>query len=170
MPKASLMKVSVLELKRELRRRQTLLARLGKKRRRLAKTLAGLDAEIAALAGAAGRVKIAARRGPARGRGWRARNRMSLGDTLVKVLQGVKSMKVAELVEAVKKQGYRSKAKNFRLIVNQTLVKDKRFRNVRRGRYALSKAARMAGQNIPALKARRKKAVAPKPAAAPETV
>ncbi|MBU1908662.1 MAG: hypothetical protein KJ726_01275, partial [Verrucomicrobia bacterium] len=75
---------------------------------------------------------------------------------------GAKSMKIVDLTKAVKRRGYKSKAKNFRLIVNQALVKDKRFRSVRRGRYALSKAARAPVKRAAVKKARRKKVTAKK--------
>jgi branched-chain amino acid transport system ATP-binding protein len=56
---------------------------------------------------------------------------------MIGVLKGRRSMSVAEIVDAVLAAGYQSKAKTFRLIVNQMLSKDKAFKRVGRGRYAL---------------------------------
>jgi hypothetical protein len=44
---------------------------------------------------------------------------------------------VAEAAEAVVAAGYKSKSKDFQNIVSMALSKDKRFRRVRRGVYAL---------------------------------
>ena len=168
MARVALKKVSLVQLQRELARRQSALPRLQKKRRKLAAVLEKVDGAIAELGGTA--AKTVAKRAPAR-RGRRPRrvkrvkNAQPLGAVLAKVLQGAKSMKIAELVEAVKRLGYKSKAKNFRLIVNQVLVKDKRFRSVRRGRYALSRAAK-----APAKKSRVKKVAAKKAPAAPTAI
>jgi hypothetical protein len=162
MARVALKKLSIGELQRELARRQGALPRLQKKRRKLAAALKKVDDAIAALGGAAAPRKAVARRGRPAGKVRRVRNAQSLGDVLVKILARVKSMKIAELVGAVKRTGYKSKAKNFRLIVNQALVKDKRFRNVRRGRYALSKAARAPAKKSAVKKARRRKAASKK--------
>ena len=170
MARAALKQLSVAQLQRELARRQGALPRLQKKQRRLTAALAKVEQAIADLGGAEAprraAKKVKARRGRPAGKRRRVKNALSLADVLVRILGGVKSMKVAELAEAVERTGYKSKAKNFRLIVNQALVKDKRFRNVRRGRYALSKAGKPAAK-ASAKKARVRKAAAKKaPAAA----
>ena len=173
MARVALKQLSLAQLQRELARRQGALPRLQKKRKKLTAALKKVDDSIAALGGAAAPVKAAARRGRPAGKAKRVKrvkrvkNTQSLGEVLAKVLQGAKSMKIAELTERVKRLGYKSKAKNFRLIVNQALVKDKRFRSVRRGRYALSKAAKATVKKAPARKARVKKAEAKKNPAAP---
>jgi hypothetical protein len=46
-------------------------------------------------------------------------------------------MKVGEIMDAVLATGYRSGSANFRGIINQTLIKDKRFGQVERGVYEL---------------------------------
>ena len=46
---------------------------------------------------------------------------------------------VARIAEAVQRGGYRSNSANFRAIVNQTLIKDKRFGSAGRGMYQLKK-------------------------------
>lgn len=66
----------------------------------------------------------------------RLANRMTLGDTLAKVLAG-KELSVGEAIEAVKKTGYRTTSKNFRVQVNIMLAKDPRFKRVGRGQYTV---------------------------------
>ena len=50
--------------------------------------------------------------------------------------------KVAKITDALQEKGVNTKAKNFRAVVNRTLVIDKRFRSVRRGYYQLAKRRR----------------------------
>ncbi len=82
-------------------------------------------------------------RGGGRGRGLmasgRARNDRSLVQTIETVMRGSgKPMRVGEIVEAVQAGGYRSNSANFRGIVNQTLIKErKRFAAAERGLYQL---------------------------------
>src|SRR3712207_8218784 len=57
--------------------------------------------------------------------------------TLFRSREGGKTMSVGEIVEAVERSGYRSNSANFRGIVNQTLIKDKRFQQAGRGQYQL---------------------------------
>jgi hypothetical protein len=76
--------------------------------------------------------------GTRRGGGRRARNAQSLLDAIEGVLRSAgKPMKVAEIMEGVLATGYRSSSDNFRGIINQTLIKDKRFGSVERGVYEL---------------------------------
>lgn len=104
------------------------LSRLRKQRTELQRKLDHLDRQIDRIEGAGGRG------------GTRARNAMSLNDTLEVVLRdGGKPMKVGDIVEAVKAEGYRSSSANFRGIVNQTLIKDKRFHAPERGMYQIKK-------------------------------
>ena len=46
-------------------------------------------------------------------------------------------MPVGDIMDKVLATGYKSKSANFRGIVNQTLIKDKRFAQVERGVYEL---------------------------------
>lgn len=144
MAKVTLRQLSLVQLQRELARRQSALPRLQKKRARLLSALKKVEEAITELGGAVAPRTTKGRRPRPTRKMQRVRNKMSLGDALARVLQDAKSMKIADLVAGVKRLGYKSKAKDFRLIVNQVLVKDKRFRSVRRGRYALSKAGRAA--------------------------
>ena len=47
--------------------------------------------------------------------------------------------KVSKITESLVERGVQTKAKNFRAVVNRTLVIDKRFKPVRRGYYQLAK-------------------------------
>ncbi|MDQ3439559.1 MAG: hypothetical protein M3478_04340 [Planctomycetota bacterium] len=113
---------------------------LNEKQREHSKVLARLqelEADIRRLGGSAGRRG----RSGARGGGTRARNAKSLIETLEDVLKGGKPMKVGDIADAAQKTGYRSNSANFRSIVNQTLIKDKRFGSAGRGVYQLKKAS-----------------------------
>jgi len=113
---------------------------LNEKQREHAKLLARLhelESDIRRLGGSAGRRG----RGGGAGGGTRARNDKSLLETLEDVLKGGKPMKVGDIAQAAQKSGYRSNSANFRSIVNQTLIKDKRFGSAGRGVYQLKKAS-----------------------------
>jgi len=116
-------------------RRQELNAKQREHSKVLAR-LQELEADIRRLGGSAGRRG----RGGAGG-GTRARNAKSLIETLEDVLKGGKPMKVGDIADAAQKTGYRSNSANFRSIVNQTLIKDKRFGSAGRGVYQLKKSA-----------------------------
>jgi hypothetical protein len=116
-------------------RRQELNAKQREHSKVLAR-LQELEADIRRLGGSAGRRG----RGGAGG-GTRPRNAKSLIETLEDVLKGGKPMKVGDIADAAQKSGYRSNSANFRSIVNQTLIKDKRFGSAGRGVYQLKKAS-----------------------------
>lgn len=126
---ATLGRASTEDLQRELQRRQRSASRLISKREKLAAQLAELDAELASLGLDAGHGVTA--RGTVRRR---PRNDSSLADALLEQLQG-KEMSVTEVAESVVAAGYKTSSANFRTIVNQTLLKDSRFKKVSRGRY-----------------------------------
>ena len=117
--------LSIAELENILSATRVKVARLERKRATLQRKLDAIDGEIAEMGGV-GR------------RGGRVRNDKSLNETLVEVLSKG-PMKVADLVAAVKSTGYRSNSANFRGIVNQALIKDKRFVSQSRGLYQLKK-------------------------------
>ncbi len=118
--------LSTSELERELSRRQSSARRLERKRDTLAKQLDAVDRELAALGGLGGISIGGVRKRP--------HNDMNLAESLAKVLKS-RTMSVTNVSEAVQKAGYRTSAANFRTIVNQTLLKDKRFKKVSRGMY-----------------------------------
>jgi DNA-binding transcriptional MerR regulator len=103
------------------------LNKLKKQRKDVQRKLDGLDRQIDRIEGG--------------GRGGRARNAMSLNETLEKVLRANgKPMKVGDIVKAVEAEGYRSTSDNFRGIVNQTLIKENtRFSAPARGTYQMKK-------------------------------
>jgi hypothetical protein len=113
------------ELVRRERQRDRLLVTLRRRHAKAMKAVAGLEEQMRALGGSSrGRTPTG-----------RARNAVPLVEALARVLKG-KAMSVAEAAEAVIKSGYQSGAANFRLIVNQTVLKRKDlFKRVGRGRY-----------------------------------
>ena len=121
--------LSLADLQSILESRRSELNRLRKQRTKIQRDLDALDRQIGKIEGAGG-----GRRGS------RVRNPKSLNDTLEDVLRSHgKPMKVGDIVDAVKATGYRSNSANFRGIVNQTLIKDKRFGASERGTYQLKK-------------------------------
>jgi hypothetical protein len=134
--------LTIAQLQRVLNDKQSELQKLQRQRMNLQKKLAILDRQIdrvgggAALNGSRGRGGA----GPAGGftASGRARNDRSLLDTLEGIMrQHAKPMKVQEILDGVLATGYRSGSANFRGIINQTLIKDKRFGQVQRGVYEL---------------------------------
>jgi hypothetical protein len=119
---AGLSSVPAAALRAELNRRQHGVRRLEKQRDKLMRTILKLEQQMTGMGG-----------GPGSGR---ARNKQSLVEVLASVLKG-KTLGVPEAADAVLATGYRSNAANFRLIVNQTLLKNKRFRKVSRGQYTV---------------------------------
>jgi len=117
--------MSTAELHAELQRRGRSVKKLERRREKLLADLADVEAELAqegALSSAGG-----IRRRP--------RNEKNLVDALHEVLQG-KTMSVTEATQAVQQAGYITTAANFRTIVNQALLREKKkFKKVARGQY-----------------------------------
>jgi chromosome segregation ATPase len=95
---------------------------------------------VYALKGAA--AAVAAKKAPKKTakrakRAKRAPRTGSLKAVLVQVMGRQKSMTVGEAMAAALAAGYKTTSKNFRLLVNQTLLKDPQFRKVGRGAYAV---------------------------------
>lgn len=111
-------------LQAELNRRRHGLGRLEKQRSALLRKLTKVEEQIRASGGASG------------GRASRPRNKQGLVQVLAQVLKG-KTMGVPDAADAVLATGYISNAANFRLIVNQALIKSKQFKKVSRGQYKL---------------------------------
>lgn len=125
---------NIAQLERVLEEKRSELNKLLRQRTGLQKKLGRLDREIERVEGGMN----GARRSAAGGGGGRPRNAHSLHDTMESVLRDAgKPMRVPEIMEAVLATGYRSGSDNFRGIVNQTLIKDKRFGQVQRGVYEL---------------------------------
>jgi hypothetical protein len=121
----------VAEINRELARRQRAVAALERRRSKLLKRVAEIDAEIIANGGAAGKWSMGGRKRP--------KNTVQLLDALKDVLKG-KTMSVTDAAEAVQRAGYQTSSANFRTIVNQTLINNikKHFKRTGRGMYTAS--------------------------------
>ena len=126
--------LSIVELEQLLAARRSSVAKLQKQRDGLQKKLDAVDKQIAAAGGAGAAAAPAAK---AAGGGPRAKNKVSLGAAIASAMEGKGPMGVGDVLEAVVAGGYRSGSANFRGIVNQTLIKDKRFQSAGRGMYAM---------------------------------
>jgi hypothetical protein len=133
--------LSLAELERMLRGRQRELIKLQKRRSRIQKKLDRLDAQIATIGGSSGRHNGS-------GAGRRARNEVKLPDAIARVLENAGGpMRVPEIADKVRARGYESNSANFKGIVNQALIKDKRFASAGRGVYQMKSAKKeKAGQ------------------------
>jgi len=134
---------SINELRREIRAKEKDVAKLRARRANLARQLAAVDKDIADLVGGARgapRRRKKTRRAPGRPR--RARKRATgkpLKAYVQQVLSGKTSgMRVNEIVDAVRKAGYRSSSKDFYAIVAKLLLTDDTFKRVKRGVYKLA--------------------------------
>jgi hypothetical protein len=124
--------LSISELERMLNDNKSSLQRLRKQRAEAQRKVDAIDREMARLDGGAG-----GRRG---GAGGRARNELSLVAAIQNVLKKKEPMGVGDIVDGVQALGYRSSSANFRGIVNQTLIKEKKhFTSPGRGMYQLKK-------------------------------
>lgn len=123
--------ISVLDLKRELMRRQKTVGAIVRKRDRLMEKVRALDAQIAELGG-----RVLGGGGGEMGVRKRPKNDSNLVDALANMLKD-KTMSVTEVAEAVQRAGYQTSSPNFRTIVNQTLINSGRFKRVGRGQYTL---------------------------------
>jgi septal ring factor EnvC (AmiA/AmiB activator) len=117
--------MTIAELEHEIYRRKRGLRKLERQRVSVARKLAKVDAKIARINGANGN--------------GHARNEQSLIATLEAVMRSGKPMGVGAIVADVQRRGYKSHSANFRGIVNQTLIKEKRFASAGRGVYQLAK-------------------------------
>jgi len=119
---------SIAELERMLVSRRSKLSNLQRRRSQLMRRVDTLDAQIRQLGGATVG-------------GSRAKNKSNLTDSIAQVLKKTTGpMQVTDIVQGVLHTGYRTKSANFRVIVNQALIRDKRFRKgSSRGTYYLKK-------------------------------
>jgi hypothetical protein len=131
---------TIAQLEQLLQGRRSELSRLERQRSGIAKKLNRIDARIAALGGNGRRGGGGGTGGGRMTAGGRVRNEKSLNDTIEQVLgKNGKPMGVGDITDAVRAAGYRTNSANFRSIVNQTLIKDKRFASSERGMYHLKK-------------------------------
>lgn len=122
--------LSLSELQNLIAERRSKVSTLRRERAKLLKKLAIVEREMERAGG-----EIGGRRSG----GVRPRNDKPLGDAIEDVLKGGKAMRVPEIATAVQSNGYKSSSPKFTAIVNQTLIKDKRFHAVERGVYAMKK-------------------------------
>jgi hypothetical protein len=135
---------TIAQLEQMLHGHRSELQKLQRDRAKVARRLDGLDRRIRALGGEVGgrgRNGMGRRgRRVAAGGGGRVRNEKSLNDMISGVLtKAGKPLSVGDITVAVRAGGYKSNSANFRSIVNQTLIKDKRFTAADRGVYQLKK-------------------------------
>src|SRR3954454_21068021 len=128
--------MTIAQLEGLLSTRRTRLTQLARDRKKAQAKLDVIDRQIAQLDGRATR----GGGGGGGGGGGRARNEMSLVEAMAIVLKDGKPMRVGDIAEAVTRTGYRSNSANFRGIVNQTLIKErKQFQSAGRGLYQVKK-------------------------------
>lgn len=133
--RSSLKSISTKDLAREMRSRQRKLGTLHKRRDNLLRRAHAIESEISELGGELSSVSLSGGKGGRRGGGKRFKNSMSLVDALHKALKG-KQLGVTEVMNAVLQSGYKTSAENFRVMVNQALLKHTdKFKKVARGLY-----------------------------------
>ena len=135
MPKVNLARVPLETLQREIQRRREELPKLVAQRDELNRRIAELEGPIASKRPAKKAKRAVARkrrvkREPRKGK-------LTLNDALAHVLKGKKGVSVAEAAQGVLALGYKSRAKDTKLLVNQALYKSDRFKRVGKGVYAL---------------------------------
>lgn len=125
--------LTVSQLERLLEKRRSEVETLAKERRILQGRLDAVDAKMRTLAGNGGGFTMTA--------AGRARNPVSLVTAMSDALAKAGTpLSVGEILNRVQESGYHSNAANFRAIINQTLIKErKRFNNTARGVYELRK-------------------------------
>jgi hypothetical protein len=123
--------LSIAQLERALRDKRSEVGKLQKQRANVLKKLSAIDRKIERAGGSiSGGMGMTS--------GGRVRNAQSLNDTIEAVLKSAgKALSVGDILDGVQSSGYRSNSANFRGIINQTLIKDKRFGQVQRGVYDL---------------------------------
>jgi len=138
--------LTISKLENMLRTQRDRKAELMKERGRLLRQLEKLDQQVALIDGGSGGGGGAGgpngTGGGGGGGGSRVRNERSLPDVLEDVLSKgpAEGMQIGEILKGVQEAGYKSNAANFRGIINQMLIKEKkRFKQVSRGVYGLKK-------------------------------
>jgi hypothetical protein len=118
--------MSIVDLRREIERRQKLLPKLIAQRD-------ALNREIAELQGPA-KPEAAPKKTRKRRR---AKNKVSLAGALAGFMKGKAKVTIGDAMEGVLSAGYKTKSRDFRHVVNKALLKDKRFKSVARGEFTL---------------------------------
>jgi hypothetical protein len=142
MPRLGTGAYSIAQLEQMLNKCKGERQKLERERNKVARRLQQLDSRIHALGGnGSGR---GGRGGAGGGGGGGAGSRVRNEKSLIEMIEGVlgkssKPMKVGDIADAVQSGGYRTTSANFRGIVNQTLIKEKRFTSAGRGLYQMKK-------------------------------
>lgn len=131
---------TILQLQNMLVSRRSQFDALGRKRTGILKRLHAIDEKIKRLDGPLRGAGSGGDRAGSFTPGGRARNPKGLVATMEEVLARGAAMSVGDIVAAIEKTGYQSSSPNFRAIVNQTLIKErKRFTHAGRALYSLKK-------------------------------
>jgi hypothetical protein len=121
--------LTIAELETMLNQRRKKLTTLHRQRAKLQNQLQEINTQIALLSG-----------GKGLGGAIRARNPVSLVTAMESILKSAGApMSVGDILSGVQRSGYQSNSGNFRALVNQTLIKEKRFAQASRGMYQLKK-------------------------------
>lgn len=136
MARPALNGLTIAKLENMLNQQRSKKKELMQERAKIQSQLEKIDRQIASLDGGAG-----GGGGSTGGTGSRPRNEKSLVAVLQEVLEKQpKGLSVGDIVDAVTNAGYKSSSPNFRGIINQTLIKEKKkFHAVERGVYAMKK-------------------------------
>jgi hypothetical protein len=134
MPRPALNAMSISRLENLLLAQKQKKSDLLRERKKIASQLAKIDAKIAGIDGKSAALGGLTPSG-------RVRNAKSLVATMIEILEkNPKGLSVGDLMKAVLDSGYQSTSDNFRNIINQNLItQKKRFTSVERGVYALKK-------------------------------
>ena len=139
--------LSTVELRKELAKREKQITLLKLKKNKLIKRIEKIDALIAEMEGQACKsyvkkadkkkhVKKSLKSKVAKKAVKEVKKFKSLGDVIAHVLEGKKAVNRAEAAKLALDAGYKSKSKQFKVIVGQTLRDDKRrFEKVGRGKF-----------------------------------
>ena len=134
MPRSKLSTMSITDLRQEIERRQKLLPKLIAQRDALSQEITELQSLATPEARKAAKPEAAPKKTRRRRR---AKNKVGLADALAGFLKGKAKVTIGEAMEGVLAAGYKSNASDFRSVVNNMLLTDKRFKKVGRGVFTL---------------------------------
>ena len=134
MPRSRLSTMTIADLRQEIERRQKLLPKLIAQRDALSREIAELQGLAAPEARQAAKSEAAPKKTRKRRR---AKNKVGLADALAGFLKGKAKVTIGEAMEGVLSAGYKTTSSDFRNVVNNMLLTDKRFKKVTRGVFAL---------------------------------
>ena len=136
MPRTSLAKMSIANLKQEIELRQKILPKLIAQRDALNREIAELQGATSPKASKPAKRRAAAAKAAKPRR--LPKNKVNLADSLAAFMKGKAKVTIGEAMEGVLAAGYKTTSKTFRSVVNNMLLADKRFKKIRRGEFALN--------------------------------